>query len=751
MKFLFPLLMFLCLGSTSSMAQSAMLSGRVFEMPNSDNDANAKAPLIGANIYWVDGTTLVSTDGDGKFTIEKVDFTDQLVISYIGYNNDTITISGNDYVEVVIKEAINLDAVEVTSRKRTTEISFLNPIKTENIGKKELAKAACCNLSESFETSPSVDVSFTDAVTGTRQIHLLGLAGPYTQITRENIPDIRGLSALYGLSHSPGTWVESIQLNKGAGSVVNGYESIAGQINVELEKPEADNPFFLNLYGNIMGRMEANVHSAHVLSDRFKTGLLTHFSQNLIKNDQNEDGFYDTPLKRDIILLNRWRYVGTKGVRGQAGVKYVNSTHFGGQLDYDGLKNDNNPAVWGMDLNNQRVEGWWKTGWVNEAKPSQSVGLQLSGMNHTQVSNFGNKSYNADQQLFYANVIFQDIIGNTNHSFRTGASFQFDQYNEDFNGLIFDRKEMVPGAYFEYIYKDTDKLGIVLGVRGDYHNNFGFFTTPRLHLRYAPNNGTVLRLSSGRGQRTASIFAENFALMASNRSWNIQSENAENPYGLDAEVAWNFGLSLTQDFKLDYRQGMISVDFFRTNFQNQVVIDLDASPQEVNIYNLDGESFSNSFQAQIDYEVITRLDLRLAYRWFDVQTDYTKGRLQKALNANHRAFVNIAYATRDNWSFDYTLNWQGKKRIPFTGSNPVEFQRDEFSPSFFLMNAQISKNWKEQFDVYMGVENILGFRQEDAILDPQNPFSNNFDASLVWGPIFGRNIYVGLKYKFVKR
>jgi len=450
--------------------------------------------------------------------------------------------------------------------------------------------------------------------------------------------------------------------------------------------------------------------------------LLAHYSQNAIRNDKNEDGFFDNPLKQDVILMNRWRYVGKKGVRAQAGIKYVNSNHFGGQINYDGLKEDNESSIWGLDLNNQRVEAWTKTGWVNEAKPWQSFGLQLAGMNHSQQSNFGRNSYNADQRMFYANFIYQGILGNTNHKFKTGLSYQFDQFNELVNVDEYNRKESVPGIYGEYTYSPDDKLGIVLGLRADYHNQFGAFVTPRAHIRYALRELTILRLSAGQGRRTANIFAENFALFASNRDWKIQNENVATPYGLNQEVAWNFGLSFQQGFILDYREGQIGLDFFRTEFQNQVVIDVDQSPQEVSIYNLDGASFSNSFQVQVDYELVKRLDVRLAYRMLDVKTQYETDLLEKSLLARHRGFINLAYATRDNWSFDYTLNIQGKKRIPNTVSNPLEFQLADYSPSFNLMNAQISKSWKEKFDVYIGVENILNYRQEDAILDASDPF-----------------------------
>lgn len=705
-------------------------------------------PLIGANIYWL-GTTLgVTTGSEGQFKIERTGETTFLIVSYIGYQNDTIDARDIDFVDISLKSRIELEEVEVVKRNKSTYISYLDPIKTEKIGEKELLKAACCNLSESFETSPSVDVSFTDAVTGTRQIQLLGLAGPYTQITRENIPDIRGLSSIYGLTFVPGTWIESIQLNKGTGSVVNGYESISGQINLELRKPKTADKLYLNVYGNESGRAEINVNLAHMFKIKhLSTALLLHGKNNSIEWDRNNDGFLDHPLGNNIIILNRWKYSNHKGLHMQFGIKGTYVSKDGGQLDFNHAANIPDSNNWGMQLNLRRIEGWTKIGKVYEEIPWKTIGLQLSGSSHHQDSYFGLNKYDASHNTIYANYIYQSIVGNTNHKFRTGTSFLYDNYEEILNDTAYYRKELVPGAYFEYTYSHLDKFNVVAGIRADHHSIYGPFATPRLHIRYALFDKTVLRASAGRGQRTASIFAENSGLMASSRSFIIRKENNSYPYGLDPEVAWNFGLNLTQTFRMDFRDGSISLDFYHTRFENQILVDLDQSPQEVYFYNLDGQSYSNSFQSQIDYELIKRLDVRLAYRWYDVKATYNGKLLQKPLIAKNRAFMNLAYTTRNNWSFDYTLNWQGQKRIPYTESNPEKYRIAEYSPNFILMNAQISKTWKETFEVYAGVENILDYKQKNPIIASERPFSPYFDSSLIWGPIFGRNIYLGLRLK----
>ena len=741
-RWLFFLLLVIPFFGQAQLAPSK-ITGSVAE----NTEDGKTAPLVGVNIYW-EGTTLgTSSDEKGQFAIEPAEKTNKLVFSYISYQNDTIEVSSGKLPPVLMDAKVELGEVQVVQRRKSTEISMLSSIKVEQIGEKELCKAACCNLSESFETSPSIDVSFTDAVTGSRQIQMLGLAGPYVQMTRENIPDMRGLASVYGMTLVPGTWIESIQLNKGTGSVVNGYESIAGQINVELRKPETAERLYLNLFANEESRLEANLNLAHKFKDnKWSTGLLLHAKNNSQKIDHNMDGFLDVPTGTALTALNRWEYNGDDGLHFQFGFKGSKMDNQGGEMDFrpaDALTTN----AWGMKVDVQRLEGWAKIGKVFFDQPWKSMGLQLAGATHEQDSYFGLNRYDADQQSWYANFIYQSIIGNTRHEFKTGAAYQFDDYREYFNDTIFNRSESVPGLFFEYSYLPSDNFSLVAGLRADYHNLYGTFLTPRLHLRYAPAEKTVFRLSAGRGQRTASVISENSGILASSRQVVFQGENNGKPYGFGPEIAWNYGINLTQKFLLAYREGSVSFDFYRTDFSEQVVLDLDHNPQQALFFQLEGKSWSNSFQAQLDYELLQRLDARIAYRWYDVKTTYRDGLKQKPLQSNHRAFVNLAYETRNQWRFDYTINWQGKKRIPFTGSNPEEYQLAGFSPDFFLMNAQASKAWGEHFELYAGVENLTGYKQENPIVASEQPFGPYFDSSMVWGPIFGRMTYVGLRFK----
>lgn len=654
-----------------------------------------------------------------------------------------------DSTSVKADSSKKLKEVTVKHRRASTQISMLDPMKRELISQRELLKAACCNLSESFETTPSVDVAFTDAVSGYKQIQMLGLAGPYTLITRENIPDTRGLAAVTGLTFTPGTFIEGMQLSKGTGSVVNGYESVAGQINVEWRKPfeDKEEKLHLNLYQSSQGRTEGNIVYRNKLSDKLSTNILLHGKSQWLKQDNNNDGFLDQPLDKQFVGANRWFWFGPKGWEVQGGVKAAFVQNTGGQWNYERGGEQIAGKPWGFQLNTERVEGWAKIGKMF-SKPGTSMGLQLAGVYHNQDAKYGSTNYLSAQRSFYANLIYQTILGNTNHILKSGLSTLVDNYDETFRLTNYKRNEVVPGAFAEYAYTHSTKFNLVAGIRGDYHNIFGAFATPRLHVRYAPFKKTVLRASIGRAQRTANIFAENMGYMASNRSFMVQSAaGSANPYGLNPEVAWNSGVNLTQKFVLDYRDGAVSVDYYYTHFQNQVVVDVEDA-HSVQFYNLKGLSFANSLQAQADYELIHNLDLRLAYRWYDVRTSYGNTLKERPLVAAHRAFANIGYETRNKWKFDYTVQWIGSKRIPSLHSHHGGgVTAESYSPSFWQMNAQISKSWNDKLEVYVGGENLTNYMMHDPIVGASNPYGVGFDASMIWGPIMGANFYGGFRYK----
>ncbi|PXY45320.1 TonB-dependent receptor plug domain-containing protein [Flavobacterium hydrophilum] len=645
----------------------------------------------------------------------------------------------------------DLEEVKVTKKQKGLKKSYTLTANTTVITSKELLKAACCNLAESFETNPSIDVNFSDALTGTKQIKMLGLTSPYLMITEENIPSVRGASQAYGLSFTPGTWIESVQITKGAGSVINGYESISGQINTELLKPLSDIPFFLNAYGSTDARFELNTHFNKKISDKWATSLFVHGNTRVAKNDMNDDGFLDNPLGKQINVLNRYQYYNPEsGLVSFINFRYMNDKKQTGEVDFDKDRDRGTTNHWGSEINTERFDVSTKIGYVFKDMPYQSIGFQNAFNSHKQDSYFGLNQYDIKQNSFYSNLIFNSIISNTMHKFTTGLNFTYDEYQEFVNVNDYSRIDNSVGAFFEYTYDNTDNFSLILGGRVDNHNRLGLFVTPRLHMRYNPWKDGVIRFSAGRGKRSANIFAENQQLFASSRTFSIL-DNSGKIYGLNAEIAWNYGVSFSQKFKLFNKNAEAGFDIYRTDFQNQAVVDLMQSPQEVLFYNLKGNSFANSLQVEFNYELIHNLNLRTAYKYYDIQTDYLRGTFQRPLQAKHRFLGNLEYETPVNddkqWKFDYTFNWSGKQQLPYTASNPAADQFSDFSPAYAVMNAQITRVFSSVFEVYIGGENIGNYKQEKAILGADNPFGPNFDASIAYAPIFGQMYYAGLRFK----
>jgi len=719
----------------------------------------ANLPLMGAEVYW-NGTQIgVSTDDNGTFTLKRTESSNTLVISYIGYKTKTVKVTNSEALHIQLEPQSALEEVVVTQKRANTMKSQWQVANLHTMSSGELLKAACCNLSESFSTNPSIDVNFSDAVTGNKQIKMLGLTSPYILMAEENIPAMRGASQAYGLSFVPGTWIESIQITKGAGSVINGYESISGQINYEIEKPINARPFFLNLYTSEDSRYELNAHTKVKLSDKWATSLLAHGNVRQRKSDHNHDGFIDNPIGNQINLLNRWQYSNAeKGWVSFLNLSYMKDERQAGQIDYNPLTDKGTTNAWGSEVNSERFTLSNKTGYVFPDTPYKSIGLQNSFQSHRQDSYFGLNSYDIHQKSWYGNLIYNSIIGNTQHKFATGLSGTYDDYNELLTTSAlagdFSRIDRSVGAFFEYTYDNLSNFSFVAGIRADSHNNLGNFITPRFHLRYNPWKQATFRLSAGRGKRAANVIAENQQLLASSRQLHIIGGDGGKLYGLNPEIAWNYGASFLQAFKIWGKNAELSVDFYRTHFDNQVVVDLDHSPQQALFYNLDGKSFANSLQAEVSISPAKGLDFKAAYKYYDVQTQFTKGQLEKTLTPKHRWFANIAYETADThennhsqWKFDVTFNWLGEQRLPTTATNPLAYRLSDYAPSFATLNAQITRVFSKTFEVYVGGENITNYKQANGILAADAPFGAYFDSTMQYAPAFGQMYYAGLRFK----
>jgi len=719
------------------------LEGRVLA-----KDGYETVPLIGASVYWMDTQTGTITDDKGAFSIPYLGQEKRLIMSYLGFKSDTLSVNQNKLLTHFLDQAnsAQLDEVTLIQRRKSLQKSYFEAQNIIKINSEELLKAACCNLSESFETNPSIDVNFSDALTGTKQIRMLGLTSPYLLITEENIPMVRGASQAYGLSFTPGTWIESIQITKGTGSVVNGYESIAGQINTEIKKPFSDAPLFFNLYTSVNGRREANLQGNWKINDRWSSGLFVHGNQRTQEIDRNGDNFLDVPLAMQYNILNRWQFTNAeKGWVGFASVRLMQDEKQVGALGFDPISDRNQNRLWGSEINTNRVDASLKIGYVFPELSYQSFGFQSAYSHHKQNAFYGFRIYDIDHQSLYTNFLFNSIIGNTKNKFKVGFNFSYDRYFETVDAFYFNRSDRSVGSFFEYSYDSLENFSLVGGIRLDVHNRLGTFVTPRLHLRYLPQEETIIRLSVGSGRKAANIFAENQTLFGTNRQISIL-ENGGSIYGLKPEKAWNYGVSIRQIFNLFGKGGDITADYYITNFTDQVVVDWESEGQ-ISFYNLEGISRANSFQISFDYNPSEAISLRLAYKNYDVKTTYYSGFLQRPLQAQNRFFANIGWESKRNkkqaqWRWDLTYHALGQQRL-------VSTQRDlagSYTPAYGLWNSQITRAFTSKFELYAGVENLGDYKQLNPIIGAEDPFGINFDTAQVYAPVFGRMVYLGLRW-----
>ena len=736
------ILIFLLLLFTFPMLAQEQVEGQLLFQEN-----NETYPLEGVNIYWLNSSKGTVSDQDGKFSLAREISTNQLVFKYLGFRTDTLTVDSDKRIIHFMKEATgeSLDEVELTQRRKAIQKSYFEAQNLIQVNSAELLKAACCNLSESFETNPSIDVNFSDALTGTKQIRMLGLSSPYLLITEENIPSVRGASQIYGLTYTPGTWIESIQITKGAGSVTNGFESIAGQINTELQKPFSDAPLFVNLFSSINGRQEVNLHWNTEVSDKWSTGLYVHGNQRTLSTDRNKDGFLDLPLTRQVNLFNRWQYTNaTKGWVSFASFRFLDDQKQTGSIDFDQKTDRGLTKEWGSQIDTKRFDASLKIGYVFPLLTYQSFGFQAAFNSHDQNAYYGLRQYDIKHDSFFGNLLFNSILGNTKNKFKTGINIAWDRYEEVVDGGLYQRTDQVVGAFFEYTYDSLEKWNIVAGIRIDRHNNLGTFLTPRFHARYTPWERSALRFSFGQGRKAANIFAENQTLFATNRTIQVQS-NEGSIYGLRPEKAWNYGLSFRQGYTLFNKQGDLTLDYYRTQFQDQVVVDWETA-RYIRFYNLEGKSYANSFQLEVDYAPFKHTSFRFAYKNYQVKTDYLDGLKQKPLQPEHRFFANGEYNNvtpeGNGWRADLTYHFVGEQRLP---SNPRDGVNSN-SNAYGLWNAQITRVFSPRFEVYLGSENLTNEKQLNPVINVDQPFGRDFDASLVYAPVFGSMVYAGLRF-----
>ena len=633
----------------------------------------------------------------------------------------------------------------VIEKKRAGNLKLSGPENAFQINQTELFRAACCNLGESFTTNPSVDVNYSDPGTGAKQIKLLGLSGSYVQLLAENMPDFRGAARPYALRYVPGPWMKSISVSKGSASVKNGFESMSGQIDVEYLKPDDPSGVAVNAYLDSDLKLEANVDANTKLNPTLATELLAHFEDRFINHDGNDDGFSDMPDIRQVNLFNRWKYVGQKYIF-HGGIGYLNEKSEAGQI----LHNRNLEHPYRIDMKTDRVQAYMKHAIILDRDHNTNIAFMANGSFHSLDTSYGLKAYDVDEWNSYAQLIFETDF-NERNNLSEGLSFNHDSFRQHIRRVNDATLPLTPlkenentfGGYAQYTWKPSERLTAMAGIRGDYSSLYGWFATPRCNIRYTPTDRLNLRASVGKGYRTVFGWAEYNYLLASGRELIVEN--------LNQEASWNYGINADYTLWLGSQSIRFNADYYYTDFDRQVNADYDSDPHTLTIANLKGKSYSHTFQIDATYESSFGLSVTAAYRLNDVKTTYGGKLLEKPLTPKYKALLTASFSTEmDIWQFDATLavNGGGRMPAPYLTADGSYSWPERFK-AFPQLNLQVTR-WFRHFSIYAGGENLTGFRLKNPIICSSDPWSPNFDSTMIWGPVQGAMAYVGIRLNFGK-
>ena len=689
-----------------------------------------------------------------------------------------------DTTDIYGERADSLDAAVFTSSAQGNYISRFKDVRTEVISAAGLCKMACCNLAESFVNSASVTVGYSDAVTGARQIRLLGLSGVYTQMLDETRPVMRGLSAPFGLSYVPGQWLESIQIAKGSSSVINGVECMTGQINMEHRKPTDEKPLFLNAAVMSDTKMDFNIASSLQMGYKWSTVLLGHVSGNIKPHDMNQDGFLDEPKMLQFNVANRWLYMADNGVQVRFGVRAIQDTRHGGQMlqidgkhvmydkdDYtaDPLSPEAKIQPWGSDIMNRSLNGYVKVGVPLNEENTQNIALIADYSYQDMDSYFGATQYLAGQHSAFANLLYQNVI-NDSHRFTLGLNGTFDRYDEDFKRVIW----MAPvaektgitdlantGVFGEYTFNSGEKFSAIAGLRGDWFYKQGFKVSPRVTLKYMPVDEIVIRANGGRGLRYSTPLVDNIGVFSTGKAF-VGSYNDH-----ILEDAWTFGGNLTYYIPVGATSNTyVSFDYFRTQFAQQMVVDYGAT--QIDFYALDGRTaFTDNYQLDFSIDPVERFNITATFRYTNARQEYkgSEAPVEKPMTSRFKGVLNLQYATNLNkWIFDFTASLNGSCRvydfmnmINEDGSMTTDpkdgverMYKNGRTPVYPMLYAQVTRRFKG-WDVYVGAENLTNYTQKNPIIGADNPRQAMFDASCIWGPLMGIKAHVGFRFTLWKK
>lgn len=717
--------------------------------------------IPGVSVLVLETGQGTATDAEGSFKITSVSQSNITIqFSAIGYKTIIIPwdlkTQGSSMGSIELTgDVMALDEVVVRSGTLKEVSKMESPIPVEVYRPAFFKKNPTPNIYDALQNVNGVRPQLNCNVCNTGDIHINGLEGPYTMVLLDGMPIVSGLSTVYGLSGIPNSLVEQVEIVKGPASSIYGSEAVGGLINIITKDPAKASIISADAFGTTWGEFNIDLGTKINVGKKAQSLLGVNYFNFDQVIDKNNDNFTDLTLQHRISVFNKWQFDRKNNRLFSLAGRYYYEDRWGGETNWTPEFRGGN-QIYGESIYTQRKEFTASYQLPLEKK----ILLNASVNSHDQNSVYGDMVFNAQQNIAFTQLVWDEQIGN--HSLLTGATYRYTYYNDDTPATNNADRVHLPGLFIQDELTVNKKFKALTGVRYDYDRRHGNIISPRIALKWTPNNKNILRLNMGTGFRVVNVFTEDHAALSGAREVIITDE-------LNPERTINTNINYVKQIPTNY--GFINIDAsaWYTYFDNKILPDYETNPNQIIYDNLSGHAVSKGVSMNFDISFTFPLKIMAGTTLMDVST-IEKNELgqeiksRQLLTERFTSTWSMSYSLdRIGLSIDYTGNLYGPMRLPLLGELDP---RDEYSPWWSIQNIQVTQKLKSGLEVYGGIKNLLDFtparnsiaRANDpfdrnvtfengtVVQTASNPFALTFDPTYVYAPFQGIRAFLGLRY-----
>lgn len=693
--------------------------------------------VVAANVALEEIQKGAATDINGRFLISNIEpGTYSLMVSAVGFSSHTqeiiITASDTLSLNIQIKSKLTeLGEVVVTGTMKETFVKD-SPVKVNVVSREYLQKTGAENLMESVNYLNGLYQEVSCGVCGTNSVRINGMDGPYTAVLIDGMPIMGALASVYGLNGINQSMVRNVEIIKGPNSTLYGSEAMGGVINV-ITRNVSDGPTF-SVDASASSHEETNlglVSSADYKKANTIIGIDGLYFNNFL--DHNSDGFADVTKRKKLSVFNKWSFNRSNAKTFDLAFKLYLEDRLGGLEDY--TKDLRGSAeIYGEAITTQRFEmlGSYDFPWNTE-----DIRAEFSYSYHKQDSYYGTYHYEANQQIYFTNLIWDKRFTSW-RQLLVGATSRVDALDQTFDGIRLGEGSrdirFIPGLFAQYEHIFSENIKALAGIRIDHHENHGFIYSPRLNAKFDITGHTTLRLNGGTGFRIVNLFTEEHETLTGSRQVVIEEQ-------LDPERSVNGTVNLNQIIDIGISVLNVDLDVFYTHFNNQIIPDY-SQANEIRYHNLEGYSVSRGISVSAAHNFPFSLQYSVGFTVQDVFKSNNGIRSDVHFAPDWSGVFTASYTLPNTQtSIDYSGRIVGSMRLPeYSG------YRNK-SPLFSEHNVRVSRKFGDKITGYLSAKNLGNYTQQNPIIAPDRPFSDDFATDHVYGPLQKRRFMVGFQYQ----